>query len=239
MHSFSLISGALDMPTDKDRSFFDYILAEDCDDTAAGNDFDQFSLPVEALFDDLGVSGFVFPLNRYTASKWNEQHPLVQKNILVADLRNIDIQGHQTMVTLQTWGSFNMKLVKGHHYRLSPRLVDFNLTKVLSTLLELDLRIGDDVAAGSKIPFFQLITNPRSLIFDEGTSSESILRTENTIQSLFRELHDLGSTAAGTLLLKSSQRLAARRILSRRLTVIWGPPGELVASSRFVVMLIS
>lgn len=235
-HSFNLISGALDMPTDKDRTFFDYLLTEDGDDAAASNDSDQFSLPVEALFDDLGVSSLVFPLNRYTAKKWNEQHPLVQTRILVADVRDIDIQGHQTMVTLQTWGSWTMKLVQGHRYRLSPRLVDFNLTKILSTLLELDLRIGDSAPADSKIPFLQLITSPRSLIFDDETSPpQTILRTENTIQSLFRELHDLGSTAAGTLILKSSQRLAARRILSQRLTVIWGPPGKLMQVGSFSI----
>jgi hypothetical protein len=230
-HCFRLISGGLDIPSDKDRAFFDYLLVEDCDDTIVGNDFDQSNVPAEALFDDLGVSGLMFPLNRHTKNKWNEQHPIVQNNLLVADLRDIDIQGHQTLVTLQTWGKSNTILVQGHRYRLSPRLVDFNLAKILSTLLELDLRLDGDATTVPKVPFLQLITNPRSLIFDEEGSSDmskAALKTETSIQSLFRELHDLGSDSAGALILKSSQRRAARRILSQRLTVIWGPPGESV-----------
>jgi hypothetical protein len=123
-----------------------------------------------------------------------------------------------------------MQLIHGHRYRLSPRLIDFNLAKILSTLLELDLRLEGDVTNVPKIPFLQLITNPRSLVFDQKGSSDmsrTVLKTEYSIQSLFRELHDLGSDAAGALILKSSQRRAARRFLSQRLTVIWGPPGEL------------
>lgn len=228
-HQFKLISGPLDMPTDKDRAFFDYLLAEDCDANSANGDSDQSNLPVEALFDDLKVSGMMFPLNKYTKSRWAEQHGLVQNSLLVADLRDIDIQGDRTVVTLQTWGSFGVKLIEGHHYRLSPRLVDFNLAKILSTLLELDLRIDDNTARASTTPFLQLITNPRSLAFEHGSTSapsNAVLRTETIVQSFFRQLHDLGSEAAGALILKASQRRAARRILSQRLTVIWGPPGE-------------
>ena len=235
-HCFRLVSGALDLPSDKDRAFFDYLLAEDYDDTVVGSDLDQSNVPVEALFDDLGVSGLMFPLNKYTRSKWNEQHPIVQNNLAVADLRDIDIQGHQTVVMLQTWGSFNMKLIQGHRYRLSTRLVDFNLAKILSTLLELDLRLDGDATVMPKVPFLQLITNPRSLAFNEQGSSDmskAILKTETAIQSLFRELHNLGSEAAGALILKSSQRRAAQRFLSQRLTVIWGPPGKLVFNVRY------
>lgn len=218
------------MPTDKDkdRAFFDYLLVEDFDDEVSGAGGDQSSLPVEALFDDLGVSGLLFPLNRWTKGKWDEQHPLVKGSLLVADLRDMSIEGHETIVALQTWGGYGVKLVAGHKYRLSPRLIDFNLTKILSTLLELDLRISGDLGPSS-IPFLQLITNPRSLDFDhDGSSarSKASVNAENTIQSSFRQLHSLGSEAAGALILKSSQQKAARRILSRHLTVIWGPPGK-------------
>jgi hypothetical protein len=222
------------MPSDKDRAFFDYLLVEDCD-TIVGSDHVQSSVPVEALFDDLGVSSLMFPLNKYTRRKWDEQHPVVQNNLLAADLRDIDIQGHSTVVMLQTWGSSSIKLIQGRRYRLSPRLVDFNLAKILSTLLELDLRLDGDATAVPKVPFLRLITKPRSLAFDQEESSDiskAIIKTEAVIQSLFRELHNLGSEAAGALILKSSQRRAAQRFLSQRLTVIWGPPGELVLSVR-------
>jgi hypothetical protein len=233
-HCFRLVSGALDMPSDKDRAFFDYLLVEDCD-TIVGSDYVQSSVPVEALFDDLGVSSLMFPLNKYTRRKWDEQHPVVQNNLLAADLRDIDIQGHSTVIMLQTWGNSSIKLIQGRRYRLSPRLVDFNLAKILSTLLELDLRLDGDATAAPKVPFLRLITKPRSLAFDQEESSDiskAIIKTEAAIQSLFRELHNLGSEAAGALILKSSQRRAAQRFLSQRLTVIWGPPGELVLSVR-------
>ena len=216
------------MPTDrdKDRAFFDYLLVEDFDDEVSGAGSDQSSLPVEVLFDDLGVAGMVFPLNRWTKGKWDEQHPQVRESLLVADLRDMNIEGHETIVALQTWGGYGLKLVAGHKYRLSPRLIDFNLTKILSTLLELDLRITGDLGPSS-VPFLQLITNPRSLDFDYSSAqSKESMNADNTIQSSFRQLHSLGSEAAGALILKSSQQKAAKRILSHRLTVIWGPPGS-------------
>lgn len=216
------------MPTDKDkdRAFFDYLLVEDFDDEVSGAGYDQSSLPVEVLFDDLGVAGMVFPLNRWTKGKWDEQHPQVQRSLFIADLRDMSIEGHETIVALQTWGGHGVKLVAGHKYRLSPRLVDFNSTKILSTLLELDLRITGDLGPSS-VPFLQLITNPRSLDFDRSSAiSKASMNTENNIQSSFRLLRDLGSEAAGALVLKSSQQKAARRILSHRLTVVWGPPGS-------------
>lgn len=86
-HVFYLLSGNLDMAaSDKDRTFFDYLLVEDrdCDDFES-----EAHIPVEALFDDLGVSGLVFPLNRYTKSRWQSQHPIVRKELLLADIRDI------------------------------------------------------------------------------------------------------------------------------------------------------
>lgn len=153
----------------------------------------------------------------------------MQNRLLVPDLRDIELQGNQTSAALQTWGGFGMKLIEGHQYRLSPRLIDFNLAKILSTLLAMDLRLGDHDFISPNVPFWQLITNPRSLDFHDATSStfaKEALKTENIIQSSFRQLHDLGPVPAGALILKSSQRRAARRILSQRLTIIWGPTGS-------------
>lgn len=223
------------MPADKERSFYDFLLTEDLDDVAlaAGNDLDQSNIPVEALFDDLGVSGLMFPLNAYTKSRWSAQHPLIQQKLLVADVRDIDIdiQDNKTTVMLQTWGSWNVKLIRGHHYRLSPRLVDFNITKVLSTLLELDLRcVGPDGEDESEsVPFLQLISDPRSLAFSGEQSaafSKNFMKAENSIQSTFRELDKLDVKGAGALVLKASQQRAAKRILANRLSVVWGPPGN-------------
>ncbi|KAF8146877.1 hypothetical protein K438DRAFT_1910626 [Mycena galopus ATCC 62051] len=199
-HAFYLISGSLDIPAgDKDKAFYDYIMTED--DTGPDD------IPVEALFDDL--------------------KPVVRQKLLVADLRDIAVDGQRTKVTVQTWGGWDVKLVTGHHYRLSPRLVDFNTTKVLSTLLELD--IAATTGGDTDVPFLQLILDPRSFGDDPEfvELGKEFVKVESNIQRTFRQLKELDAAggAAGALVLKPSQHRAVQRILSSRLSVLWGPPG--------------
>lgn len=222
-HNFKLVFGSLDMPAgDKDRSFYEYILVRD-----EGED-DQ-EIPVESLFDDLGVSGFVFPLNKFTKSKWGEQHSRIQREVLITDLRDISTDGKVTRVVAQTWGGLtpgSVKLVAGTHYRISNRLIDFNISKVLSTLIELDFQ--SMVSDASQIPFLQLILDPKSFGRDKiAAESQAQTKRGNNIQRLFQELKGLDVDSAGGLVLKKSQNYAAQRILSNRLSVVWGPPGKL------------
>lgn len=215
------------MPT-AERPFYDKILVPDDADYLDGAN----NIPTEALFDDLGVSDVVFPLNRWTRPRWTAQHASVQRDLVVADLRDIVIEGQRTKVSLQTWGAGNAMFMKGRHYRLSPRLVDFNTTKVLSALLEADLRYesrnqidaSDGQQLEAQVPFLQLVLDPKS--FGETDMSRAFMTEENAIQRTFRELNSLGDESAGRLLLKSSQHRAAKRILSHRLSIIWGPPGS-------------
>jgi len=178
---------------DKDRAFYGHLLVqdEDSEDNADGESND--GIPVEALFDDLGVSGLVFPLNKKTQAKWDAQHSVVQRKLFVADLRDIVIEDQKSTVTLRTWGGWGVKLIKGRQYRLSPRLVDFNMTKILSTLLELDLRFegpnGEDQDNGQShdsVPFLQLISNPRSF---SGVGTDDGLRKKLLqLRIIFRAL---------------------------------------------------
>ncbi|KAJ7496852.1 hypothetical protein FB451DRAFT_1209000 [Mycena latifolia] len=221
-HSFYLLSGALDIPSrDKGKTFYDYIMTED--------ETSPDEIPVEALYDDLSVSGLLFPLTRYTKPKWEAQNPVVQRKLLIADLQDIAIDGQRTKVTLHTWGGWNVKLVAGRHYRLSPRLVDFNITKVLSTLLELDMRAIENSEHRVNVPFLQLILDPRSFGDDPefAERGKECVRVENTIQSTFRTIRGLDNleNVAGALVLKPSQHRAVQRTLSSRLSVLWGPPG--------------
>ena len=219
---FRLVSGRVNMPAEKDRTFYDYLLTEDLDDG------DQSNLPVEALFDDLSVSGLVFPLNKYTKGKWDNQHPTVQQTLLVADLHDIISKGQETQISLRTWGGQDVRITVGSRYRLSPRLVDFNMTKVLSTILELDLRCDPGINGGARregVPFLQLILDPHTF-GRKGENSAEVMKIAASVQHLFREQHSLGSEAAGALVLKASQLKAANRILTSRLAVIWGPPGQ-------------
>lgn len=185
-------------------------------------------IPPEALFDDLSVFNLVFPLNNFTKFRWLKQHRLVQKKILVADVQDIQIRESRTMVALRTSGQFDSFFKRDSVYRLSPRLVDFNITKTLSTLVEIDLQTPPSADYAVMPPFLQLFAQTRSFAKQRSeweSVSEAFLRAEVQIQSLFKEVADLGSQAAAALLLKPSQRRALRRILGYRLSVIWGPPG--------------
>ncbi|KAF8963694.1 hypothetical protein BDZ97DRAFT_1819948, partial [Flammula alnicola] len=229
---FRLLSGTIDVPaTDRDYAFYDKLLVLDTPDLSSNEESCE-NLPVEALFDDLGVSGLVFPLNRYTKASWGQQDPRVQRELVVADVRNVytDQEKRGTMVALRTWGNWQVLLKAGAVYRLSSRLVDFNTTKILSALFEIDLRWSseadmyeDEDNGPHDVPFLQLIINPTS--FGKIPSAKKYVKAENDIQKLFRDLKGLGNNVAGSLVLKASQHRATQRILSNRLSVIWGPPG--------------
>jgi hypothetical protein len=217
-HVFTLVSGILDVPvTDKDRSFYDYLLVEE-----ESNDDD---IPAEALFDDLAVAGLVFPLNKFTRPRWTEQDPTVQRKVAVADIRDMTSDGRVITVVARIWGGTEINLVKGHQYRISPRLVDFNITKVLTTFVELDFHCTEEDDP-TKVPFLQLIIDPKSFARDDDPAVLEELRSQGArIQRLFRQLRNLDVTSANYLVLKMSQQRAAQRILSNRLAVVWGPPG--------------
>ncbi|KAJ3499450.1 hypothetical protein NLJ89_g10100 [Agrocybe chaxingu] len=232
-HMFRVVSGTVDVPaSDRDHSFFDKLLVLDAADSP--NDESGDSLPAEALFDDLCVSGLVFPLNRCTKASWSQQDARVQQELCLADVRNVftDTAGRGIKVAMRTWSTSETPLQRGAVYRLSPRHVDFNTTKILSALFELDLcwesqsdlYDGDeDDAPHHFVPFLQLILDPNSL--GKIPAAKQYVKTENEMQKLFRDLKGLGNDVAGSLVLKASQHHATQRILSNRLSVIWGPPG--------------
>ncbi|KAK7036431.1 hypothetical protein VNI00_011628 [Paramarasmius palmivorus] len=222
-HVFQLMSGVLDIANgDRERSFFDYILVEDDKNDSRHSG----ELPIEALFDDLPLAGMMFPLNKYTKGRWYSQHPDVQKSLFVADVRDMFLDGGNTYVAINTSGEPEIMFVPDQHYRLSPRLVDFNTPKILSTLFELDLRSE----AEEPVPFLQLVLDP-NLFRQENRNSQSeeslkrIRRQGVKAQSLFQQLKDLDVESAGPLILKASQHRAALHVLMNRLSVIWGPPG--------------
>lgn len=224
IHTFILESGSVDTP--QERTFFNFLLTEDKEPLGTGDEF--AGVPLEALFDDVSLCGAYFPLNKVTRSQWDQQHPDVLQGLRVADLIDVEVQGTKTVIKVCTWGSYRALLKRGKKYRLSPRLVDFNLSKVLSALLELDLRTATDGV--DNVPFLHIIENPH--LFTNRMDEEwneyvgYALKEEEIIQNTVSEaFHDQGVQEARQLLLKPSQRNATRRILSHHLSVIWGPPG--------------
>ncbi|KAF8806577.1 hypothetical protein BYT27DRAFT_7101537 [Phlegmacium glaucopus] len=237
-HEFRLLSGAVEVPpTDRDMALYDKLLVPDTTQSSTLEGYYD-NIPAEALFDDLGVSGLVFPsFDRFTKPNWLRQSPRVQREVLLADVRNIltDKSSHETLIVLRTWGTSDIQFEEGAIYRLSSRLVDFNTTKILSALFDLDLRWGsqtedlyydEEQTVHHNVPFLQLILDPNS--FESIHMAKEYLKTENGIQKLFHDLKDLNNEIAGSLILKASQHRATQRILSNRLSVIWGPPGAYI-----------
>ena len=187
-------------------------------------------LPVETLFDDLAVFNVFFPLSKFTRPRWQKQPRVVRENVFVADVQDIHISESRTLVTLRTSGDFDLRLKRYTIYRLSPRLVNFNVTKILSTLVELDLQTPSQADYVATPPFLQLFAHTGTFA-KESCEWESVfsalLKSEAQTQALYRNLVNLDNQAAASLLLKTSQRKALRRILRYRLSVIWGPPGKI------------
>ncbi|KAK1230547.1 hypothetical protein PQX77_006347 [Marasmius sp. AFHP31] len=215
---FHLKSGSLDVPiSEKGKHFFGHIITPDDED-------DLNEVPTEVLFDDLALSGLVLSFNE---SRWKSQHSLVRKKLVVADICDMSLGGGQTQVVVRAWprAGNRMSFVEGCLYRISPRLVDFNTSKVLSALFELDLRND----GGDPVPFLQLVHDPKSFRSDITLSPETVklmAKAEGGIQRTFDELSkNLDVERAGPLRLKPSQKRATHHILSHRLSVIWGPPG--------------
>ncbi|KAL0060392.1 hypothetical protein AAF712_012843 [Marasmius tenuissimus] len=218
---FHLKSGSLDAFStfEKDKHFFRYIMVPD--DTEEVNE-----LPPEILFDDLGLAGLV--LSSSNVYRWKEQHPLVQKNLVVADIYDMSLEEGHTQLLVRVWPTAGNMLtfVEHCHYRLSPRFVDFNTTKVLSTLFELDLR---SETSGCVAPFLQVVKDPRT--FQSSTTSDPDVvhltrKMAEAIEMTLERLRDeVDAEHAGPLCLKPSQRRATMHILEQRLSVIWGPPG--------------
>jgi hypothetical protein len=237
LHYFDLLAGNLDAAPerDRDRAYFDYILVkEDDKNDHSDQPRGECHLPLEALFDDLSVCGLVFPLNRYIRSKWEDGQATEVKDgsLWVADIRDVKITDGKTQVVMRTWsgGGAAKTLSVGATYRLSPRLVDFNTTKMLSTLVELDLQMTPVATSLSdkSLPLFaELISKPKSFSGHGSAVSPTeafrikvVLDAETSMHRLYTELRELGNENAGALVLKASQRRAARRILSERLTVM-------------------
>ncbi|KAF7315521.1 AAA-12 domain-containing protein [Mycena indigotica] len=216
-HVFYLISGNIDASGSKNQ-LFDYVLAED----------DNGSIPPETFFDDLSLLGCRFPIDNsdIKAEQWDTQNPIVIEKLCIAGVHDIRVLLGRTRVVLKLWGQSNTLLKGGAHYRLSPRLVDFNTKKVLSTLLELDIKLTINP---TDISFLQLIVDPRTFANDAEfhQRGQQLARIEATIQNNLSMLSNSHGPEhqSSALVLKASQHRAVQRMLSNRLSVLWGPPG--------------
>ena len=116
-----------------------------------------------------------------------------------------------------------MEFKKDSIYRISPRLVDFNFNRVLLNLVTMDFYHS---FTDESVPFMDLIANPKLFPNSPSFCGDRELLIEKQITSRLNELSniELGNTSA--LLLKASQHRASLRMMMKRLSVIWGPPGK-------------
>ncbi|CAG8439802.1 2567_t:CDS:10 [Acaulospora morrowiae] len=106
-------------------------------------------------------------------------------------------------------GKFKKRIDNTSTYRLYRRYIDFNLDKVLKTLIEIDEREYE-----------------RSVFLD-------ILKDPNTWGSTFpfesmnsKETKNLALKLRDSFGMSSSQKNISAKLLDRRLQIVWGPPGS-------------
>ncbi|KAI9096652.1 hypothetical protein DFS34DRAFT_149922 [Phlyctochytrium arcticum] len=106
---------------------------------------------------------------------------------------------------------------------LKPRLVDFNVKKIVKTLIELDECSHTSV---DRPLFLRMLDN----INDVGTliprGLDATLKQEKRLETLYREIAALQPGKSEMLKFTRSQRKAFTAILSRSVTLLWGPPGH-------------
>ncbi|KAG8809269.1 hypothetical protein FRC19_005339, partial [Serendipita sp. 401] len=227
---FDIISGTLE-PRVEDRAFYDWILVPEMDLPR------QNAVPPEVYFDDLSVCGLVFPLNRYTKDRWDDQHSIVKDAVTIANITDVRMSGDNNLedksvnhgrprsqAVLQTFFT-GKQLQKGVLYRISPRLVDFNFARVLLNLVAMDFQYSFSGESGESVPFHDLIENPPEFASSDSYCGERGKRIEREVLKGLRDLAKLDVPHAKELILESSQQKAAEKLMVNRLTVIWGPPG--------------
>jgi hypothetical protein len=183
---------------------------------------------VDCLLIPCLVCGLFFPLSVYTESKWEAQPKIVKDEVFIANIADIrlgtrdsEAKEPRSQAIMQTFYT-GKQLQEGALYRMSPRLIDFNLNRLLQNLVIMDFQ---DTISGEDVPFIDLITNPRSFANSPSVCGQLEERREKEIVRGLNDLAKLGNEHARALVLKSSQHRAAKRMMSKRLSVIWGPPG--------------
>jgi hypothetical protein len=169
------------------------------------------------------VCSLVFPLTRWTKEKWEQQHELVKEKCFVANVVEVQVVSHAndsidpkdesiSQAIVQTYGKFGNWPKTETLYRISPRLVDFNLARTLLNLVTLDF-----MKPTMGVPFVSLVTDPQVFAIEPTFGERKALHAEATINQRFNELSKLGVSHAAALTLKTSQRKATLRVIGSRL----------------------
>jgi hypothetical protein len=173
----------------------------------------------ELSFDDLKYFNCVFPVAK---AKWASQPESIRRNLALAHPVSIDLpmDDDKPMISLQLYRSGEFKMVPGQEFRMLRRYVDFNLPKILRNFLEIDVSSRTE-----KSIFLRLLENPNQVGQQSVDEEGRYAREEIRLNTLYRQLRDLGNSDAVQLVFQRSQRRVMQSILKRHATIVWGPPG--------------
>lgn len=171
----------------------------------------------ELLFDDLKYFNTLFPARM---ERWSSQSESILTSIALGRPLVIDTSESKPIITMQLYRSSKFRLIPGEKFRLLRRFVDFNISKILRNFLEIDIdsRLQRNF-------FLDLLENPSQACGRQFENYDILRKEEAKINTMYRQLRDLGISEAVPLVFQRSQHRAMQSILKRRATVIWGPPG--------------
>jgi AAA domain len=203
---FTLVEGSKDLDISNDSRLYEWILTRHGTNEMA-----------EIVFDDLNFVNSFFPIRM---TKWAEQPDIILNNLAVANPTNINATEINPTITMQLYRSSKFELKPGQQFRLLRRYIDFNTPKLLRNFLEID-----SASRTHKSLFLRLLENPnevgqRAVLYEAENNRE-----EARLNTLYRQLRELGNTDAAQLVFQRSQRRVMQSILKRQVTIAWGPPG--------------
>jgi hypothetical protein len=203
---FTLVEGSKDIDIQTDVRLYEWILTRH-----GANENAQI------LFDDLNFFNARFPIRM---SKWSEQPETILKNIAVANPSNLNATEAKPTIEMQLYRSSKFELKQGQRFCLYRRYIDFNTPKILRNFLEID-----SASRTRRSLFLRLLDNPNELGRQSVLDEAENMREEARLNTLYRQLRELGDNDAGQLVFQRSQRRVMQSILKRQVTIAWGPPG--------------
>ncbi|GAA94384.1 uncharacterized protein L969DRAFT_199954 [Mixia osmundae IAM 14324] len=208
LQRFRVVQGALDPPAEANGfPLYDYLLVK------ASNHVD---LAVTG-FPDLALSNARVPLTYGAAASWRSMSDEVRESVHFASIESVD----DTLVCLRTWSDPWKQPEKGSEYQVHLRLTDFSFRNILTRLMIIDIS-----STQSLHPFVSLVSDADAFAAEPsfGGSADELAR-EAQMSSLFTALKGLRPDIA-RVAFQPTQRRAFRRMLTNRLSVVFGPPGS-------------
>ena len=210
---FTVIEGEDELTAFSKDKFYDQLVCR-----AFG---DNKESPSETNFDDLQFFD-KYALSQIFSKTWRNQHQAIRQNVAVANI--IDMKpgekGAQSVATLEIVEFPPLQLRHGEILRILPRLVDFNLPKILENLIHID----KEATNKGEIYFLSLLQSPKQVGTRQIPMHNLLLSKEQKLTRIYNERRRISDDVI-PLIFKKSQRKAMDSILRQHMTIIWGPPG--------------